>query len=437
MSRDLPTLNLAWLTRLRWAAIAGQLVTMVVAAEAFDVVLPWGPLLAVVGLEVLSNVLAHAWLAARRPIGELTVAAAMVFDLLALSALLYWSGGPMNPFNFLYLVHVALAAIVLGPAWAWGLAGLSAGLFALLFLAHEPMVFAGELAHGDHHGHHPDPGHDAAMDVHTRGMWVAFAVAATFIVYFTNRINRELAARDAELAAARDQAARAERLAALATLAAGAAHELSTPLSTIAVVARELERDLAETGTPGPEAAEDARLILSEVGRCRDVLERLTGEAARPRGEGARRLTVAELVARLLEGRPPGAVTADVPPEVGALTLVAQQEALVRALGGLVDNALVAGGETPVTVTARVEGGTLVLAVIDRGAGMSPEVLARAGEPFFSTREPGAGMGLGVFLARAVASDHGGQLELASSPGDGTRATTRLPLPPGGEETPG
>lgn len=431
VTHGLHTLNLAWLTRLRWAAVAGQVATMGVAALAFGVVLPWGALLLVVAAEVAANAVAHRWLAARRAIGEGLVAAVMVFDLLALTALLYATGGPTNPFNFLYLVHVALAAIVLRPGWAWGLAALSAALFALLFAAHEPLVFAGELGGAAGHGHHHHGASDAAMDVHTRGMWVAFAVAAVFIVYFTHRIHRELATRDAELAVARERAQRTERLAALATLAAGAAHELSTPLSTIAVVARELERDLVEPDHAPEEAVEDARLIRSEVARCRAVLDRLAGDAARPRGEAAARVRVAALAAALASDRPPGAVAVQVAEDAGAIEVVAQVSALTRALGGLVDNAVAAGGEPPVVVRAERDGDDAVIAIEDRGVGMSADILARLGEPFFSTREPGAGMGLGVFVARAVVADHDGEIELTSAVGVGTRARVALPLAEG------
>lgn len=434
MTHGLHTLNLAWLTRLRWAAVAGQLTTMGVAALALDVALPWGALLLIVAAEVASNAVGHAWLAARRPIGEGLVAGVMVFDLLALTALLYATGGPTNPFNFLYLVHVALAAIVLRPSWAWGLAALSAALFALLFVAHEPLVFVGDHGGAGGHGHSHHGGSDAAMDVHTRGMWVAFTVAAVFIVYFTHRIHRELAARDAELATARARAERTERLAALATLAAGAAHELSTPLSTIAVVARELERDLVGPDHAPEEAVEDARLIRSEVARCRAVLDRLAGDAARPRGEAAARVSVAALAAGLADGRPEGAVTVEVAGGVGAHEVVAQVSALTRALRGLVDNAIAAGGEAPVVVRAGREGDDVIIEVVDRGVGIPADALARVGEPFFSTREPGAGMGLGVFVARAVVADHGGEVELESAVGTGTRARVALPLVPRDEE---
>lgn len=431
MTRDLNTLNLAWLTRLRWAAIAGQLTTMLVVRYTLDVLVPWGPLLAVVFAEVLLNGFGLAMLRARRPISAAVIGATIVADLLALTLLLYFTGGPTNAFNFLYLVHIALAAVVLRARWTWALALLAAGLFALLFVAHEPMVLVGlptgEPGQHTMHG----AGDNAMMEVHTRGMWVAFAVAAAFIVYFTSRITHELGERDRELREARDRAAKTERLASLATLAAGAAHELSTPLSTIAVVSRELERDLLSGAHAGDgkcdpsESVEDARLIQSEVARCRAVLDRLAGDAGRPRGEPVARLSVPSLLEAMLEGT---GIDAALDANAHGAAVDVRPVALSRALRGLVDNAVASAGAAGVRVTAARVGAELELVVADGGPGMAPELLARIGEPFFTTREPGKGMGLGVFLARSVVAEHGGRLVLESEVGRGTRVAVRLPL---------
>jgi len=428
VTRDLNTLNLAWLTRLRWAAIAGQLCTVVVAEQALGVQIPWGPLAAVFAAEVALSLFAHAWLRARQPIGEGVIGAAVIADLLALTLLLYFTGGPTNPFNFLYLVHIALAAVVLSPRWTWALAVLSAGLFALLFVASEPLRMVGEAAPDMGHAmmSHGMHGGSAAMDVHTRGMWVAFAVAAVFIVYFTSRINRELVERERELGDVRDRAARTERLAALATLAAGAAHELSTPLSTIAVLSRELERDLAaQACAPSADSIEDTRLIQAEVTRCRAVLDRLAGDAGRPRGEPTATITAGALVDATLAET---GVSATLDAATRALPVTVRKVALSQSLRGLVNNAVLAAGVDGVRVTAARRGDELELVVADSGPGMPPELLARIGEPFFTTREPGRGMGLGVFLARSVVAEHGGRLELDSEVGRGTQAVVHLPL---------
>ena len=194
----------------------------------------------------------------------------MALDVLLFSGLLYLTGGPNNPFSFLYLIPIALASITMRPAWTWMLVGLSLACSAFLFATHQPLVL------GDHSRH---------MSLHLRGMWVAFGVAASFIVYFLLRVRRALERHELELDAARAAAQRQERLASLATLAAGAAHELLTPLSTIAVIAGDLQRDVAQAGGAA-RAVEDARLVRDEVDRCRAIIERMRADAGDTAGEG-------------------------------------------------------------------------------------------------------------------------------------------------------
>jgi two-component system sensor histidine kinase RegB len=267
--------------------------------------------------------------------------------------------------------------------------------------------------------------------MHLEGMWAAFALAAGFIVYFVQRVTRALAAREAELVEARAAAARHEKLTALGTLAAGAAHELSTPLSTIAVVARELERQLTRTGA---EAAtlEDARLIRQQVARCRDILTQMTLDAGASQGESMVERAPAALVEEALEGLPE---RERVRTELDARTWEERElvpaHAFARAIRGVVKNALQASGPgTPVRLGLVREAAGWRLTVEDSGEGMAAEVLARAGEPFFTTKAPGEGMGLGLFLTRAVLEQLGGGLVLRSTPGEGT--TVVLTWPAGG-----
>jgi len=221
-------INLSWLVKLRWAAMIGQLVTIGVVNQAMGIPLHLGPLLALIGLGFATNIAAFGWTARGRPVAPWVVPALMIFDTLLFTALLHLTGGPFNPFSFLYLVQIALAAVVLPARLTWTLVLLSLAGSGSLFLNYEELPI-GRLSHGEH------------MRIHLIGMWVAFGVAAASIVYFLLRITRALAERDRELYEARSLVARQEKLASLATLAAGTAHELATPLSTIAVVARELD----------------------------------------------------------------------------------------------------------------------------------------------------------------------------------------------------
>jgi two-component system sensor histidine kinase RegB len=411
-------INFGWLIRLRWATIAGQAVTVVVVRFVLGLEIPLGPLGTLVGLSVAVNLGCLAW-ARSAPPREWWLLGVMAFDVVCFSGLLYFTGGPENPFSFLYLVPIAIAAITLRPASTWALVMLSLASSAVLFARHEPLPV------GNDHASH--------MSAHLRGMWVAFGVAAAFIVYFLMRVRRALARREEELAASRSLAARQERLASLATLAAGAAHELATPLSTIAVVAKDLERDIAAAGAEGS-AGEDVRLMRREVERCRRILERMRVDAGDSAGERFVRVAVRDLVADCEDGRaaaPDGGRALEVAMDdaTAGLVAVVPRRAFAQALRGLVDNARDASpaGERVSLRVAGDVGGRIVFEIGDRGAGIPPEVLARVGEPFFTTKPTGKGMGLGIFLARAVIERLGGQFTIRSAPGTGTTATLSLP----------
>ena len=317
----------------------------------------------------------------------------------------------------LFLVNVALGAVVLSSRFAWGLLVLSLACFGALFLPLSRALGPAPLGHAE------------LMELHLRGMWVAFAVAAVTLVIFVLRVRRALAAREAELARERERAGRRERLASLATLAAGTAHALGTPLSTIAVAARELERRLAAL----PDAAEDARLIREQVERCREALARMSAESGQSPGEALHPRPLSTLLEEALEGLPDAArVEVEVPEGLAATSAALPVRALGQSVQALVRNALQASApESKVLLRLDVDGEHLRVTVEDRGVGMAPDVLARAGEPFFSTRRSGQGLGLGLFVARSLAEQLGGDLSLQSAPARGTRARLTLPLVPG------
>jgi two-component system sensor histidine kinase RegB len=405
-------INFGWLIRLRFATVVGQALTIGAVRWGMDLDIPVSPLYALVGLALASNLACIVYARTAIP-QDWWLLAAMAFDLLTFSGLLYLTGGPENPFSFLYLVPIAIAAITLRPAWTWMLVLLSLASSAVLFVSHRPLPMAG--------------GHAGHMALHLRGMWVAFGVASAFIVYFLLRVRRALAARDQELDASRSLAARHERLASLATLAAGAAHELATPLSTIAIVAKDLEREVAVAGAAA--TVEDVRLVRQEVERCRSILARMRTDAGDQGGERFVRVSVRELVSDCVAESGQGVEIA-LDDAIAGGTATLPRHAVVQALRGLLDNASQASPPgTPVSLRVSADGTRrLVFEVADRGTGMTPEILGRVGEPFFTTKPTGKGMGLGIFLARAIVERLGGELSIASAPGAGTTATVSLPV---------
>lgn len=411
-----PLITLSWVVRLRWAAVIGQLLTVAVVRLGLGIALPIAPLVGVVLMTAGSNVLLQRRLVAPNAPSSSVVAAVLVFDTLLLTAMLYFTGGPMNPFSVLYLLHVTLAVMVLGTRWGFAIVGVSAACFGLLYARSVPLS---DLSF--------PPGTDLES-LHLLGTWLAYLVAAVFIAYFLGRIAGELQKRDEQLKAIQTQVARDEKLASLSTLAAGAAHELGTPLATIAVVARELEREASRLGSESFE--DDARLIRREVDRCRTILLQMSARAGETAGEVPGPLDLPGLVSDLRATLKPALssrLVVDLP-AAGAGSVVAPRQALVLVLSSLVRNAFDASapGAEVHLIVERSEGEARIR-VKDRGEGMSPAVLARAGEPFFTTKEEGAGTGLGLFLAKAFAERLGGRLDIESAAGAGTSATITLP----------
>ncbi|NNJ27836.1 ATP-binding protein [Alienimonas chondri] len=454
----------AWLVQLRWVAAAGQLVTIAAVSWGLKLDLPTAPLLWVVAVTAGTNVVLAAWLTTHPehgPPGEPgrgvvpVLGAAMLLDVGLLTALLYFSGGPNNPFYGFYFVNLALAAALLPTRWAWLCDAAAVVGFAFLLTdhVHLPGVPSAQ----------PPLSESGEVSLLTAGRFVAFLTCSGTVVYFATLLRDRVRQRDARVRTMELELARSAKLEALGTLSAGAAHELSTPLGTIAVVANEVSRRIERAAEiramPGDRAAldpktlqernlRDVRLIRGEVRACRSILDRMSVDAGEAVGEEPAEVTPLELIEETLTGlRDRDAVQVETRGDAGSRTLHVPLVRLAQALRGLVQNALSAadggavtvslgnfgagGGNLPHGENPGVNGvndaGGLRIAIRDDGPGMSPAVLARVGEPFFTTKEPGRGTGLGVFLARAVIERLGGSLSFDSAPEEGTTAYISLP----------
>ena len=416
MNTDLePRVTLPWLIKLRWLACAGQLLALLVGHWVLGIAVDVVALLAVSGATALTN-LALVRLRGKARTGAAgaqLIGVVLAVDTGLLTALLAASGGPMNPFTILYVVHITLSAVVLSGAWTVLIAALSVAGFALLFVVEQ-----------DPHAFHRASG----LENHLRGMWVAFVLASGFTAFFVRRVTEAIRAQREEIAVLREASARNARLASLTTLAAGAAHELGSPLGTIAVAAHEAL--VAARGLPAAAAiAEDLALIELETERCRAILSQMTTKA-RERHDEPASVTPGDVLEHLRAHLSQKSLER-VEFVVGSpeFELRAPAGALAQSVAALVQNAVEAtSGPDRVQVRLSCEAAHAAIAVEDRGAGIATELLPRIGEPFFTTKEPGRGLGLGVFLARAFVESRGGALVIEQRAGGGTRAVLELPL---------
>ncbi len=394
---------------MRWGALAIQIVSISTASQALDVQLPLGPMSVLVAVGLVSN----AWLAYRKDrAGHL--GGFLVLDVALLTGLLFLSGGSTNPFSVFYVVYIAMSAVMLTPRWTWAIAGLSVVSFAALFAVGAP---------GPHGGH---DAHANGFQTHLYGMFVAFVLAVVLITYFVSQLSLELRKRERALAEAEERTHRWGKLASIATLAAGAAHELGTPLGTIAVAAKEIERR-ARSLDVGDAIVQDAELIREELDRCRAVLDRMSAAGGQHVGETLRSVPVEDLFAEVRSRLSPSQASRwETRSDVTAIEV--PKEAFVQMIENVARNGFDAceRGRVSLEVSRRVSG-TVELRFVDEGCGMSETERQRATDPFFTTKNAEDRMGLGLFLARTLLDSLGGTLVIDSETGRGT--TVRMTLP--------
>jgi two-component system sensor histidine kinase RegB len=402
-----------WLVRMRWATIGVELVLLAMTFAVPTLDLPLDHIAWLILLDVAVNAVVARHLSGGGT-SRWPAAIALAIQVLLITALLELTGGPSNPFVVVYVLQVALAALTMGT-----LPAIAIGLFAL--------ASYGVLIYW--HAHELVPTHHRLNDfpTHLFTMWIAGGVTAELVAYFVGRASEALARREEALEAMRRRAASSERLVSLTTLAAGAAHELSTPLATIATAARELQRAL-ETRHAHDALADDARLIRSEVDRCQAILDQMSGRAGGSSADEPELVIIPQLLDDVRSGLPAeraGRLVIHAAPDVRPV--IVPRTGLSQTLASLIANAFdaTANAESPVVINVSVTSDTFRVAISDEGCGLTPEACHRAGEPFFTTKEPGRGLGLGLFLARVFAERLGGSLKLESS--NGTTAVLELP----------
>ena len=461
-----PRLNYLWLVRLRWVAVSAQALLVAWSVFLIELPLPTPEIIVLLALSALCNGVATVLHRRAHPFTQTSGAlvAVILIDLFFLTGLLSLTGGPYNPFSFVYLTHVAVAAVTLPLLWTWLITALSLGMMGGLFLlvdghAHG-MMGAGDIVHGATHIGALTGVHSARMmQLHVEGMWLACAIAAALLVFFSKQLQRGFADQAEALRSAEQRRLEAERFSTLVSLAAGAAHELATPLASVSVACEQARLLLGEAQPVEGESkealkgvAESLEVIHEEGARAARTLERL--RASFQEGAPLLKLELTELVedsaalaGEELAGLAPPTLTW--PEEATRYLVEGPIGGLQSALKGLIQNGAQAqlerwgaeGLRRPIELELslqplvssethpRQRSSTWVqIDILDAGRGLSAAEQERIGTPFFSTRERGEGTGLGVFLASQVITSVGGSLSYLNRDGEGTCARVILPV---------
>ena len=397
--------RLRTLVYIRWFAVGGQLAALVIVNFGLNYSLPMLACLATVAISAAVNVGITLTRPMSGTLSDRGAALWLAYDILQLSTLLYLTGGLQNPFSVMLLASVVVSASVLSRISTLSLGLLVAVCISVLAFRYEPL-----------------PGPEPLLELpvfYVLGVWQALVIGGLFIAAFVGSVAEEGRRMQDALNAAQVALEHEQRLSSLGGLAAAAAHELGTPLSTIAVTAKELSHDL-KSGGP---MADDVELILEQTARCREILMELS---RKPETEGGEPFTRLPLSTMLDEAaRPYLTESVNLTHDFRAVgeapgspePVLTRSPEFLRAVGTLIQNAI-QFAEAEVILRARWDAATVTVEIIDDGPGFSAHLLDRLGEPYVSTRAgadgEGENMGLGVFIAQNLLNRTGATLRFAN-----------------------
>jgi len=397
------------------------------AVGLFDIEMPTHALAGAVLLMLGLN--AGTWwrLGYPNPVSDLELLTQLLLDMAILTGLFYATGGYTNPFVWMFLLPLTIAAVALPWRHTWVVAGLAVACYSALMFWYQPLPMAGMDMSGagmaDMHMSHMQ--HESGFSVHLLGMWAGFVVSAGVITFFVERMGRTLREYDHLIADARESALESERVLALGSLATGAAHELGTPLATMAVLTRELSNEYADQS----ELMQSLTLLRKQVDRCKEILSSLTASAGQARTEDGHCVALDAFLNRLIErwqDAHPSVRLDYIAQGASPAPVIMTDRTLGQALVNLLDNAADASPER-IRLTSAWDQQLFELEIRDDGPGLTPEIAEQAGTPFFTTKKE-RGMGLGLYLARVILGRFGGTVTLENHPQGGAVTLIRLPL---------
>lgn len=429
--------NLIWLYILRNLMLFAVIIALFIAVHGLGIDLPMNQLwLAIFAMSILNL---YTWLRLRtpEPVTEHEIFSQLCMDVLALAYLLYLTGGASNPIIWVFLLPLIVTAIMLPQAYAWNMVIITSCVYTVLIAYNVPLpALAPHMDHHDMMAMTPEMSLQMQLledrryfNLHIFGMWFGFVFSAGLVAFFVVALAKTLKERERSLSEARESALRDERVVSLGTLAASAAHDMGTPLGTIAILAHEMTADLPEHRYP--EAYEKLIIMQKQVERCKQALSVMSASAGEMRAESGKAMLVSEYVDEVLHQWRAHKATIRlklfIAPTVNSSAQIIAERTVTHSIINILNNAAEATGEDKgIEFNVDWDNTTLNLQIRDFGPGLPPELIDFAGQqPVKSNKQ---GMGVGLFLTYTTIKRLGGTIRFENHESGGALVSIGLPL---------
>ncbi len=383
-----------------------------------DIQLPIIALSIVLSLMMTVNLYTRFAIDLNKSLSQRYVFIQVLLEICFFSLFFYFSGGATNPFTFLYLIPLAVAAIILPSRMTWFLTIIAILMYGFLLKFYIPLSYGLEVnKHANHSGQ---------FSQHVLGMWFGFFISSMLVAWFISYLSKELKKRDDDIAQAKEQELRNQQMVTLGSLAAGTAHELGTPLGSMSIVADDLTHGF--TKEEQPELFESQQILKQQILRCKKILSVLSDSSGESRADAGYLIKADKFIHKITQ------YCQGKRPDIGCVKIIGDDlsegqllydKTIYQALVNLINNAAESTKDN-VTFSASLKSGFLTIQLQDNGEGMSDEQIALAGDVSFSTKPDG--MGIGLFLAITTIRRCGGSVDFNRLEEKGMRISIKLPL---------
>ncbi len=434
--------NLKWLFILRNMLLLGECFLVVLFVYGFNIQIPEQQLWLVIVAIIVVNMYTSMRLQTDDPVTEIELFSQICIDVFSIAALLYLTGGASNPITWVFLLPLIITAIMLPQSYAWYMVILTTSMYSILIAFNVPLPSV-EPHRPESSLLHPSPSlmsyemmqkaHEISdkhyYNLHMFGMWFGFVFSAGLVAYFVTELARTLKRRERSLAEAREKALRDERVVALGTLAASAAHDMGTPLATIAIVVHELAQDFPSQHYP--EFNEKMEILQNQVSRCKEALSLMSASAGEMRAESGKLMPVTlyidDVISQWRTHKPTAKLQYFIDPAIDTDAQIIAERTLTHALINILNNAAEASdAEKGIEFHAHWSKEALAVKIRDFGPGFPEEFIDVIGTQPFSTKNKG--LGVGLFLAYSTINRLGGTIEVSNLDTGGACVEIKLPL---------